>query len=511
MDLTTRRPTLDAHAEISNASIEHILTALGQTSVPAAGSIGLIARVSGTIAKPDAHLTISASDLQAYGEPLGTLSAEAHIANEAVQLDSLSLDKLDDGRLEASGRYELASSTYAIRANSSKLKVRRLLLSDGTAISADLSLDADSSGTFDNPSGILKLSARDLQVGAQTIGSIDVDANAADHRAQITASAPAYAVTANATIGIVHPYPAEIEVRADTDISRLPQQTKDLSGRVRAILNAHGNLSDISNARVHGEVPSFRINWLNRTITDDGPIDLEYAHREIKISRAAARVEDSSIRLSGNLPLDADATGELQIEGRTNLATLSELIPSKTPVNARGELKLNGSLRGNLKRMNPDATITISDGSIETSMLPAPLIGLNLKDALTDGRVIAKQLDGQSAPAKITGQGEVPFALLPDLPIEIPRPSVPARLSVEVQQFKLSALTQPPQNADATVSLKIEAAASRPEIDAIEALLTFPELRLTAGVYSLEKVGTSKIAVRNGVASFNKFELNDRH
>jgi outer membrane protein assembly complex protein YaeT len=508
MDLTTRSPTLDAHAEVSNASIQHILTALGQTSVPAAGSIGLNAQVSGTIAKPAAHLAISASDLQAYGEPFGTLSAEAHIGNEVVQLDSLSLDKLDDGRLEASGRYEMASGTYAIRANSTELKVRRLLLQDGTAISADLSLNADSSGTFDNPGGVLRLSARDLQLGAQTIGSIDVDANAADHRARITASAPAYAVTANAMIGIVHPYPAEIEVRAtDTDISRLPQQTKDLSGRVSAILNASGNLSDINNARVHAKVPSFRINWLNRTITDDGPIDLEYADREIKISRAAGRVEDSSIRISGNLPLDADATGELQIEGRTNLATLSELIPSKTPVSARGELKLIGSLRGNLKRMNPDATITISDGSIETSMLPAPLIGLNLKAALTDGRVIVKQFDGEWASAKITGQGEVPFALLPDLPIEIPRPSVPARLSVEVQQFKLSALTQPPQNADATVSLKIEAAASRPEIDAIEARLTFPELRLNAGVYSLEQVGTSTIAVRNGVASVQQFEL----
>jgi autotransporter translocation and assembly factor TamB len=118
-----------------------------------------------------------------------------------------------------------------------------------------------------------------------------------------------------------------------------------------------------------------------------------------------------------------------------------------------------------------------------------------------------EQLEGEWASAKITGQGEVPFALLPDLPIEIPRPSVPAKLSAEVQQFKLSALTQPPQNADATVSLKIEAAASRPEIDAVEARLTFPELRLHAGVYSLEQVGTSTIAVRNGVASVEQFEL----
>jgi outer membrane protein assembly complex protein YaeT len=507
MDLNKPSPTLDARAEVSNASIERILASLNQAKLPVAGNLGLAAQFSGTVANPAAHLTISASDLQAYGEPLGTLSAEAHMTNQVVQLDNLSLDKLDDGQLQASGRYEMTTRTYAVTAKTSDLKVRRLLLPDGTAVTTNLSLNADGSGTLENPGGVLKLSARDLQVGSQSLGSIDIDANAADHRALITANAPAYAVSANATIGTLHPYPAEIAVRAkDTDISRL-RQAKDLSGRVSAIGNASANLSDINNARIHTEVPSFRINWLNRTITNDGPIELEYANREIKISRAAVQVEDSSVRISGNLPLDVDATGELKIEGRTNLVTLSELIPPETPVSARGELNLIGSLRGNLKRINPDARITISDGFIESSMLPAPLLGLNLKAALTDGRLIVEQLDGEWASAKITGQGEVPFALLPDLPIEIPRPAIPARFSAEVQQFKLSSLTQPPRNADATVSIKIEAAASRPEIDAVEARLTFPELRLNAGVYSLQQVGTSTIAIRNGVASVEQFEL----
>src|SRR4030095_13969239 len=358
MDLTKPSPTLDAHAEVANASIERILASLNQAKVPVAGNVGLAAQFSGTVANPAAHLTISASDLQAYGEPLGTLSAEAHMAKQVVQLDNLSLDKLDDGQLQASGRYEMTTRTYAVRAKTSELKVRRLLLTDGTAVTANLSLNADGSGTFENPGGVLRLSARDLQVGSESLGSIDIDANATDHRALITANAPAYAVTANATIGTVYPYPAEIEVRAsDTDISLL-RQAKDLSGRVSAIVNASANLSDINNARVHTEVPSFRINWLNRTITNDGPIDLEYAGREIKISRAAVRVEDSSVRISGNLPLDAEATGGTKKERRTNLVTLSELIPSETPVTARGELNLIGSLRGNLKRINPDARIT---------------------------------------------------------------------------------------------------------------------------------------------------------
>src|SRR5262249_29380284 len=154
-----------------------------------------------------------------------------------------------------------------------------------------------------------------------------------------TATAPAYAVTANATIGTVSPYPAEIVVRAmDSDLSRLSQHAKDLSGRITAVVNASGNLNDVNGARVHAEMPAFTINWLNRTITGDGPVELEYADREIKISRAGLRVEDSSLRMSGNLPLDADATGELKIEGLTNLATLAGLIRSETPLNARGEL-----------------------------------------------------------------------------------------------------------------------------------------------------------------------------
>src|SRR5262249_12577177 len=78
LDLTKPSPTLDAHAEVSNASIERILASLNQ-AVPIAGNLGFAAKFSGTVANPAAHLTLSVSDLQAYGEPLGKLSAEAHM------------------------------------------------------------------------------------------------------------------------------------------------------------------------------------------------------------------------------------------------------------------------------------------------------------------------------------------------------------------------------------------------------------------------------------------------
>ena len=77
------------------------------------------------------------------------------------------------------------------------------------------------------------------------------------------------------------------------------------------------------------------LDWRNRSITSDGPIAVEYADRELKISRAAIRLDDSTVGLSGNLPLDAGLHGELKIEGRTSLAVLTDLIPSETPVKAR--------------------------------------------------------------------------------------------------------------------------------------------------------------------------------
>ena len=507
--LTTRNPTLEARAEAPNVSVRRILAALGEADIPADGNVTVDARVSGSIQDLSANFRISAADLEAYSEPFGTLTAEAHLANQILQLDNLSLDKPEGGQLHASGRYEMASRAYAIRAGSTELKLKRLLLPDGTTITANLSLDADSNGDLANPSGFIKLSARDLQVDSENLGAIDLNANLADRHAQITVIAPAYGLTANASIGTQHPYPAEIEIQTrDTDISRLPsQRLKELSGRVSATAKAAGNLSDIDNAQVEAHVLLLKLNWRNRSIINDGSIDLRYANREVEIAQAGMRVDDSTLRISGNLPLDAGRTGELKIKGTANLASVADLISSENPVQARGQLNLDGIFRGNLKRMDPQATITIAGGSIDASTLTAPVSGIDLKATAKDGRLFLEQLEGEWAAAKFSAQGELPFALLPELPIEIPRPPALARLSAELQQLKLSALSRPPPNTEGLISLKIEAEAERPDINLLQAKVTFPDLRLNVGAYSLEQVGTSVIDVRNGVASVQQFEL----
>jgi len=507
--LTTPSPTLDARAEASNASIHRILVALGKADIPASGSVNATASISGTAENPAADVSVSASDLEAYGETFGTLSIKARLEDQIVQLDSLSLDKPEGGRLHVSGSYETVSGAYSVRAETNEFKLNRLVLPQGTAIRANLNVNAHGSGALDNPVGVLSLSARDVQIDEESIGSIDLAANLENHQAWIQASAPFYGVAASASVGTASPYPAEVEVRvADADISRVPLETlKQFSGRVSAAVNASGDLSDINNARVRAEAPSLQLSWQNHSISSDGPIDLEYADRVLTIGQAAIRFDNSSVRASGRLPLDADSTGEVKFEGRTNLTTLTDLIASETPVHGQGEVVLEGTLRGNLKRMDPEATLTISGASIETPALPAPLVDVELRAAAKDGRLVLEQLTGEWASATISAQGETSFALLPDLPIEIPRPETPARLLAEVQQFRLSALPQTVQSADGTISLKLEAEAPKPDIYSVQARLTFPDLKISAGAYSLEQVGVSTVEVQNGVVSIEQFEL----
>jgi outer membrane protein assembly complex protein YaeT len=507
--LTSGSPTLEAHADIPGASIHGILAALGQAEVPADGNVSIAAAVSGTVENPAATVKLSASNLEAYGEPFGTLSAEAHLENQSVQLDSFLLEKAEGGQLQASGHYEIASGTFGGKAGASNLKLERLVLPQGTTISADVSFGAEGSGTLDNPTAAFKLNSRDLQIDGERIGPIDLNSSVENHDARINVSAPSYAITANAAIGTVQPYPTTVQIHAtDTDVADLLSgRLTDLSGRVSATVNASGHLADINGAQVRAEVPNLNLRWRNRAITSDGPIDVQYGKRELTISRAAFRVDDSTVRLSGNLPLDAGSTGQLSIEGRANLATLTDLIPSETPIHGEGQIVLEGTFLGNLQHIDPRATLTITQGSIDTSALPARVLGLNLKATAQDGRLVLDELSGDFASAKFNVQGEVPFALLPSLPVEIPRSAGPARLSAEIVGFKLSSLSQPPQNSDGTISLKIEAEAPRPELELVQGQVTFSELRLNAGTYALEQAGASTIDIRDGIASIRQFEL----
>ena len=506
--LTGSDPTLDGQAVIATTSIHRLLSEIGRPEIPAAGNVDINATVSGTIQNPIVAAKLAASELQAYDEPIGLLSAQASLQNHVAVLDTLTLSKAGGGDLQASGRYEIMSGSYAVDLKGRELQLIGMALPGVPAMRGNVSLAAEGLGTRENPAGMIHLVARDFHVGSEDLQSIDLDVDVSEHRAHITAAAPSYGVKANASIGIESPYEAEAALHIeDADISSFPsEKLQGLSGRITANVTAKGNLSDIKSAVVLADVPQLKFDWRDHAITNDKPIQLGYANRELTISEADVRVENSVVHIEGNIPLEG-SIGQLKVNGRADLSELANFISLDSPVAAGGQLLLDGSLRGNLKRIDPDLTITVTGGSVETAVMIAPLNEVNLKAIARDGRVIVEQLNGRWGDARVSAQGEATMALLPDLPIEIPRPESPVRLSVEIEKFMLSSMTRPPADTDGTVSVKIEAEAQRKDISSVQVKVTFPDLKFNAGTFVLEQVGESRIEIRNGIASVRQFEL----
>ena len=506
--LTDSDPALDAQIAIATTSIQQLLSEFGRPDIPAAGSVDMAATISGTVANPVIAAKLIASDLQAYDEQVGNLSADVSFQNKVANLDGLTLSKAGGGEIQATGHYEMPSGSYDVALNGRELQLIGVSVPEGPTIRGNLNLSAAGRGTLDNPAGTIKVRANDLHMDSEDLHSVDLDVNVSDRLAHITAGAPFFGVKGNASVGIVRPYAAEGELRIDdSDLSSFPiENLKDVSARVTAIIIGAGNLSDIESAVVRAEVPKLQLDWQNHVITNDKPIQLGYARREFTVSSADFRLENSVAHLSGNIPLNG-APGQLKLDGRANLADLADLISLDAPVVAQGQVVLDGTLRGNLKHVDPDLTITVTDGSVESAAMIAPVKDANLKAYVRDGRVVLEQLTGLWGAARVSTRGEGTLALLPDLPIEIPRPEAPVRLSVDVEKFKLSSMTQPPPNTDGTISMKIEGEAQKPDINSAQLRVTFPDLNFKAGSFALDQVGVSSVVIRNGIASVGQLHL----
>ena len=92
---------------------------------------------------------------------------------------------------------------------------------------------------------------------------------------------------------------------------------------------------------------------------------MRYADERLTIDQLKLRAEDSTIAVTGNLPLlDRAAPGTITIDAQANLATLARYAPAGTDVAADGRLTLTGTLEGTLKAIDSNLTITVADGLI---------------------------------------------------------------------------------------------------------------------------------------------------
>jgi outer membrane protein assembly complex protein YaeT len=497
--LSGESPSLDLHLRLRNASLESILAGANRSDIPIRGALEGEATIGGTVAKPQGAARLSATSLQAYGEPFGKLSVRARADGGTARLEQLRLDKAPGQTLEASGVYDLSTRRMTFTANGRNLVLRQLTPVGGKPVQATIDLTAAGSGTIDDPEARSQLKIRNARYGDDSLGSIDVQLGAANRQVTAGLDSPDFRIHAEGTTGIDSPYPARFEIQArGTEIEKLPLYLKEpLKGTLQGIVRGSGNLADWQNGMASAEFETVSLDVRGQKVHNDGPLQFSYQNGTLQATHAVLVSSQSRLELAGAFP------SQLQVKGSVDLATVSAFIPEQK-VKASGQLTLDGDLLGTWKKLDAAMRFRVTDANIEIAGMP-PVSHLSLQGQIRNGTV-TEELSGHWASGQITSSGEVPLGLF-HLPDEVVRKEGPANLSLQVKGVDLASLPGVPSTLGGAVSLRLDAEAPKADFDSLTAHLQIDELQLRSGDVRVQQSGISSIRIQHRTARIEQFAI----
>ena len=499
-------------ATASSLDVPELLKAFDK-NVPAAGTLSLDANISGTMTAPAGTVTVRGTNLAAFNEALGSLTADVNLANREISASQIVLDKPQPGgagRLEANGRFQIDRRAYSFAVRSTNVQLLGLTLPNGDAVRGPIELAGTGTGTVEAPAATIDLVAPDLIYDGRQLGRITLNADVASQQATVTTSAERFALDANAVIGVEAPYPAKLDLRvADMQLSSLPLDLRTpLDGRLRATAAAAGNLSNPEQASVDALVDAFTGTWNGHPFSIDTPARLSYAAERLTIERLRLVAQDSELLVTGNLPLaDRAGAGAVTLDARANVATLAQYAPAGSGITGAGELTLTGVVRGTMKAIDPELVVTIANGSVASPQLQPAVTHVNVRALIANGVAAIEQLAGRWGTASVSASGRIPLEVVPELPVDIPRKGGPATFSASIADLDPAQLPGTPDGLTGRISVSAEVSAARPELAAIDGRITADRLSVEYNGLTLAQNAPAMIRLAGGMAAVERFAL----
>jgi outer membrane protein assembly factor BamA len=255
-------------------------------------------------------------------------------------------------------------------------------------------------------------------------------------------------------------------------------------------------------------IESFMGAWNDRPFTIMSSAPLQYADERLTIEGLEVDASGSTLTVKGELPLtDRAGEGELAVDLRGNIGTLTHYLPPDTPVAGDGELTLTGTLKGTLKAIDPDLALTIKNGLVLSRYLEPGFSNVQLQAKVHDGEATIENLTGNWGAATFEASGRIPLEVVPELPVEIPRMGGPSTFKAAVRGLNPAAIPGAPQTLSGAVSLQADLSATKPDLAALNGTISFPELALAFRALELGQKQVSTIAIASGAATIQQLEL----
>ncbi len=451
-----------------------------------AKAAGSQAPVTGTLS---ANIAVHGSELSPVGQGKISLS-NATISSERVQ--SLNVDfqgtgdavhanlalRMPAGASNGTLTYFPRQQGYEVhlQANGIQLAQLETVKQRNLQLAGVLNALVDGRGTFKDPQLNATIQAPKLDVQKQTISGLKLQANVANHKAEIALDSEVIntAIRGRGTVDLNGDYYTTAAL--DTQNIPLqplvaayaPAQAGNVTGQTELHATLRGPLKDKTRVEAHVTVPTLQVNYKNAVqLGATAPIHVDYVNGTIALQRTTIRGTDTDLQLQGDVPLNSTAPAQLLALGTIDLRLAQLLDPQ---IVSSGQLRFNINSYGRAANANVQGQVAIVNANFATGDLPIGLQNGNGVLLLTKDRLQVKQFNGVVGGGTVTAQGAVVY-----------RPSMQFDLALRGEGVRLLYPDGVRSASDANLALTgtLQAAMLRGEID-IQQLSFTPDFDLNS-------------------------------
>ncbi len=404
---------LHLRLQADNVGIDDIQTFLAK-KLPLTGTLDAQLQADGPIRSLGGSGWVQLDRGAFYGEPVTRIRAEGTIANDQINLASITFDA-PAGNLSASGNYNLKSRRFQGNANGAGLDISKIdwLRQKEWTATGRLEFSVQGSGSFDDPQLEGNASLSNLTLGGESIGALKLSAHSANHTV-------VYDMTTrlNGAELAVHgqtAFDADYTTQARAEFSRFNIDSLLKLAHVTA-LNGDSALAGsvtVQGPLAHTELlrGEARLQDLEATIAgvhlkSEGGVHATLADNRIRLDPLHVTGEDTDMHLQGSLALKGTQQLDLAASGSVNLKLAETLDPDLT---AAGTSTFQLEAHGPLKDPGLQGRVDFENGSLSFEGVPNGLSQLHGTLEFNQDRLEVKSLTAMSGGGPLTVGGYLAY------------------------------------------------------------------------------------------------------
>ncbi len=371
-------------AQLSASQIDIAdLTKFAANAPQASGTLNTSVSLHGSVMNPQGSGSLSLTGVTVYDQPVRSVQVE--FSGNGDQAQATMDAQTPAGSVHAKVTVHPKERTYNAQLTSPGIRLQQLAALKARDIQAKgmLQLSASGQGSFDNLALNATIETPSLTVADQTISSLRLQLNLANHvaKAALDSMALNAPIRAKATVQLTGDDPADATL--DTPVISIqpllavyaPDEAAGISGQTQVHATMHGPLKNLRAIEAHLTIPVLNVNYQNKVQMAASPIQVNYRDGIIDVPQGTIKGTDTNLQFQGHIPTNGSGAMSLQLEGVIDLKLLELFDPNavssgqiRLNIDSRGALANGAELGGEIEIVNaniaePDLPVGMQNGN----------------------------------------------------------------------------------------------------------------------------------------------------